>query len=696
MLWWFAETTLIAGILALVAMLVPRLGRLGPAARHMLWLLVIVKLMTPPLIQASWPFGSWRSLAGDDGAVVVAIDPVAEARPEVEAETQVVANVEAVVPVEPSEGFEVAEDAEVAATTQVASEVELVARPVATPPAWAALSREEALLGLWILGSTTWGLVQAVRILRFRRRLRWVKPAPEWLREEAEAIGSDFGVRVPEMVVVPNLDVPSLWCLGRPKLMLPQRLVATEGIERWRGILAHELAHLRRGDHWIARLELLAGLIWWWNPLFWFARHRLDNEAELACDAWVVAMLPEDRFRYAETLLEVCASLSNRTPAPLPTLGIGGAGRLFERRLSMILHDKVPCRLSLSSVLGVGILGLFAAPTWVAADPPEPVEVKVEAKVEAKSAEEVKVEAKDAKSEAVEEVEVVVIDGNDDGDDEPKARVTRKPKIAKDAKGGKDGKARIGVDVDLSGLDELLGPNSEFSKSLEKMMGEIEKQLGSNSEFEKSVKEMGEKLGQEMKEKFGPGSDFEKQVREKLGPGSDFEKQLKGQLGDQFEFRFNIHKHSDKSPDGNLDAKRREEARILRDKARALADKSRAEADEFRKLQNEKMKALQNELKKQKAEAEAKLKEAKSQALLAQDKEAKAKLEKEKSEKLKAEKEKAKVVKDKKAKDNTKAKGKKDARIKSLESKLNDLLKELKELQDEDEDNTEAEAPESV
>ena len=51
-----------------------------------------------------------------------------------------------------------------------------------------------------------------------------------------------------------------------PKLLLPAHLVKTLGRDRWRAIMIHELAHIRRGDHWVSRLELVAGLIWWWNP----------------------------------------------------------------------------------------------------------------------------------------------------------------------------------------------------------------------------------------------------------------------------------------------------------------------------------------------------------------------------------------------------------------------------------------------
>ncbi len=56
MLGWFAETTLVAAALAAVAALVGRARPIGPTARHILWLAVLVKLLTPPLV--TWPWAS--------------------------------------------------------------------------------------------------------------------------------------------------------------------------------------------------------------------------------------------------------------------------------------------------------------------------------------------------------------------------------------------------------------------------------------------------------------------------------------------------------------------------------------------------------------------------------------------------------------------------------------------------------------
>ena len=137
-----------------------------------------------------------------------------------------------------------------------------------------------------------------------------------------------------------------MWFLGRLRLVWPEVMSSREAIVRARGVIAHELAHVRRGDHIVAWVELVAGLIWWWNPLFWFVRRRCRESAELACDAIALAACPNGRRIYAELLLELSAGLcARRTTAP--ALGMSaGTTSSFERRLSMILSDRVSGKVS--------------------------------------------------------------------------------------------------------------------------------------------------------------------------------------------------------------------------------------------------------------------------------------------------------------------------------------------------------------
>src|SRR5262249_28763218 len=77
---------------------------------------------------------------------------------------------------------------------------------------------------------------------------------------------------------------------------------------------------------------------------------------------------PKDRLAYAEALFDICSTLS-AARSPAPALGAAGSGRFFERRLTMILHDHVPCRLSFLGLLVACLLALFALPSWSAAQP---------------------------------------------------------------------------------------------------------------------------------------------------------------------------------------------------------------------------------------------------------------------------------------------------------------------------------------
>ena len=56
MLVWFAETTIVAGIWPWWRSLASRLRPIGPSVRHALWLVVLIKLITPPLV--SWPWAA--------------------------------------------------------------------------------------------------------------------------------------------------------------------------------------------------------------------------------------------------------------------------------------------------------------------------------------------------------------------------------------------------------------------------------------------------------------------------------------------------------------------------------------------------------------------------------------------------------------------------------------------------------------
>ncbi len=580
MLWWFVETTLVAGLLAGAAALCGRLRSISSTARHLLWLVVLVKLIMPPVIHSPWELPASRAFwpTSDDRLDKGPVAVLARALPAPPLSKSPVTS----APVQDAwpGGVAGASSASVPEAAGQPDRVPVMERGAGRPPRrWflgrldgSSLSIRGVLLSLWGLGTVVLAVFQAGRIIAFRNRLHHAVPAPAWLVEETEQLGKRLQVRVPEILVVPGLGTPMLWCLGRPKLLLPGQLIKSIELDRWRGILAHELAHLRRGDQWVGRLELAAGLLWWWNPIYWLTCRRLDAEAELACDAWVVWALPHERLNYAEVLVHVCSEFS-RAGSPSPALGVAGSGRFFERRLSMILYERSSCRISPPVLLAVGLLALLSLPSWTFATPGPPIGPAQDAPpARVVSSPHPAASPVVADKDDDDDRDVAATDDNARSARDKAAAKLKEKSRKKAAKEGSDAgldpsgiekqiEAALGPDFEKkieawaekfsNEIEEKFGDNSEFVKKMEALGEEMEKKFGDDSEFAKNMETFGkemekkfgdqsefakkmENLGKEMEKKFGPDSEFEKKIKQKLGPGSDLEKKMKA-LGEDME-----------------------------------------------------------------------------------------------------------------------------------------------------------------
>ena len=109
---------------------------------------------------------------------------------------------------------------------------------------------------------------------------------------------------------------------------------------RWpAGRLAHERSPAAR-DPWVRRLEMVAAVLHWWNPLFWVAA-QMRADAELACDAWAAGQA--DHGLMPKRLWKFARSTCRRRAGGERHQGRPGA---MQERLTMIMRDRVPCQLS--------------------------------------------------------------------------------------------------------------------------------------------------------------------------------------------------------------------------------------------------------------------------------------------------------------------------------------------------------------
>lgn len=222
---------------------------------------------------------------------------------------------------------------------------------------------------VWLSGIGLMTLAAMWRAWRFRRRVRPAVTAPKWIKAEVRRACRTIGLgRMPEVLVLGERVSPMIWhplLARRTKLILPTHLWSQLDEVGRKAVLFHELAHLRRRDHWVRRAELLVAALYWWHPVVWWVRHRLHEEAELCCDAWVTWLLPRFRRAYAEALL-VTKRFAAEPNLTGPTVGIGittGRARRFARRLTMVMTQSIAPR---TSVPGLALVMVLAAAGWLA------------------------------------------------------------------------------------------------------------------------------------------------------------------------------------------------------------------------------------------------------------------------------------------------------------------------------------------
>src|SRR5262249_28433345 len=246
-----------------------------PALVHSLWVLVLLKLITPPLVPVRLP---WAILPPWGGGA-----PDVSASPEpIDFETQV-AELPAAVALEVAirEGPEDVPD-----SLDVSPAPGIQAAPSSWLPAnWAA-----SLAPLWLAGSLGWFVWNCLHIYRFQRLLRYAQPAPSPLQDRVKTLAGRLGLKqTPAIWLVPGALSPMVWPVGRtPCLLFPAKLLERLDREQLDTLLVHELAHVRRRDHWVRMMELVVVALYWWHPVVWWARRELHEAEEQCCDAWVV------------------------------------------------------------------------------------------------------------------------------------------------------------------------------------------------------------------------------------------------------------------------------------------------------------------------------------------------------------------------------------------------------------------------
>lgn len=328
-----AENAVAATLLAVVVAAIGARWR-NPGVMHVLWLLVLAKMLVPPVMEL-------RLLPGAPVASPVADLASSRApeagRPSPDAPPLLSA------PARPLPAFRPSRDLRATILPAI------------------------ALGALIVLGTAL------VRVARFRHLVRDASPAPAHLAERAARIAAAMGIRrAPRIRLVPARIPPVLWPGPPCEILLPASLAAGMSDGELDALLAHELGHVQRRDHWTRGVELLATALFWWHPVMWWARRNLRAAEESCCDALVVRALGPQSRAYADALLKTIEFLTAAPHRPVPALATGaGDFHRLKERLTMIANRSAARPLSplkRRATLAIALAALLVGPSWTVAE----------------------------------------------------------------------------------------------------------------------------------------------------------------------------------------------------------------------------------------------------------------------------------------------------------------------------------------
>ncbi len=120
-------------------------------------------------------------------------------------------------------------------------------------------------------------------------------------------------------------------------------------------VVAHEKAHIARGDVFWKPLGYLFLCVYWFNPLVWLAYVLFCRDIEFACDERVIGRLAEkERAAYSEALLAASVRKSSIAACPLAF----GEENVKERIKRVLSYKKPAFWVVLVAVLACAVLAV--------------------------------------------------------------------------------------------------------------------------------------------------------------------------------------------------------------------------------------------------------------------------------------------------------------------------------------------------
>lgn len=242
-----------------------------------------------------------------------------------------------------------------------------------------------ALAIVWLLGVA--GLL--VRVLWDSRRFSSpvirkrpvTDPALLNLLEDCKA---EMKVLTPiQLIITPRVDSPVLLGFIRPRLLLPENVMASFSLQELYYIFLHEIAHVKRLDIPINWLMTALQILHWFNPFVWLAFGWMRADREQACDALVLTCrslfhqpnqqggVNDEKIRYGEIIIKLLTNITQT--ASLPSF-VGILERKSQMKTRMEMIAQFSQKSYQWSALAIALMvGLFLVSFTKATDTTTPI-----------------------------------------------------------------------------------------------------------------------------------------------------------------------------------------------------------------------------------------------------------------------------------------------------------------------------------
>lgn len=218
-------------------------------------------------------------------------------------------------------------------------------------------SMAEVTAVVWSLGAVIVVGRFALGVLTLSRWTASARPveAPVW----REALRHQRPRRRPLLRASDQATSPLSWGLPPGVVLLDPKTLAEP--QTAPAVIAHEMAHITRGDWIFLVLSRLALALFWFNPLVWMVHRALIERSEEAADA--IAIRQVDRRTYARALVGLAARTA---PVPLAAAAMAAPGPALKQRIAHIMSDTPTARRR-PMVVAACIAALVAIATPIAA-----------------------------------------------------------------------------------------------------------------------------------------------------------------------------------------------------------------------------------------------------------------------------------------------------------------------------------------